>query len=350
LIDQLMKRLTSILIVGIALLVGLIVVEVFSRLVMPISPGARLLTLDGAPFVGLQVDAYRYKPNSVYRQVSAEFDARTTIDSFGNRIPSPIGSPEVVFIGDSFTFGHGLPDEKTFASIYCRSEGLNCANLGRPGLGTTRELDILEYYLTKHKWQPKFVKLFMVAMSGTLMSGNDLYDNYLRERRKVENGPLVSQTIGRPNSPKEERFKNDTTRDILRSIKNITLEYSNLGRFLYFNVGHHIRTIFSPPASEGVLEIALQVTREQIFRFHRLAKKFGFKPKIFIIHPVQDLIRNTAHETVQVLENAVPGQKFVSSADLFADSPSRYYFSYDGHWNETGARIFAEFLSAETGD
>jgi hypothetical protein len=350
LIDQLMKRLTNIFIVGIALLVGLIIVEVTSRFIMPISPGAQLLTLDGTPFVGLQVDAYRYKPNSVYRQVAAEFDARTTIDSLGNRIPSPIGSPEVVLIGDSFTFGHGLPDEKTFASIYCRSEGLNCANLGRPGLGTTRELDILEYYLTKHKWQPKIVKLFMVAMSGTLMSGNDLYDNYLRERRKADNDLPVSQAVNKPSSPEKERFNDDTKRDTLRRIKNIVLEYSNLGRFLYFNIGHHIRTIFSPPASEGVLEIALQVTREQIFRFRRLAKKFSFKPEIFVIHPVQDLIRNSAHETMQVLENAVPGQKFVSSADLFTASPSRYYFSYDGHWNETGARKFAEFLSAKIDD
>ena len=341
---------TNIVVVGIALLVGLIVVEVISRFIMPISPGARLITLDGAPFVGLQVDAYRYKPNSVYRQVSAEFDARTTIDAYGNRISSPTGRPEVVLIGDSFTFGHGLSDEKTFASIYCRSEGLNRANRGRPGLGTTRELDILEYYLTKHKWQPKFVKLFMVAMSGTLMSGNDLYDNYLRERRKSENVPLVSQADRGAKSPEEARIEKDATRDVLRKMKNLVLEYSNLSRFLYFSVGHQIRSIFSPPASKGVLEIALRVTREQIFRFQRLADKHGFKPEIFIIHPVQDLIRNTAKETVQVLENAVPGQKFVSSASLFSASPSRYYFSYDGHWNETGARKFAEFLSGKTNE
>jgi hypothetical protein len=340
-----MKRLTNIAVVGIALIFGLLLVEVASRFVVPISPGSKLLALDGSPFSGLQVDSYRYKPNAIYRQVSAEFDVRTTIDRFGNRVPSPSGSPEIILVGDSFTFGHGLADHKTFASIFCISQKLNCANLGRSGLGTTRELDILEYYLTTHNWRPKTVKLFMVAMSGALMSGNDLYDNYLRERRKSESNADKTEFGRNPIPSAAKKIAIDSSRDLLRKTKNLVLEHSNLGRFFYFTIGHQIRSTFSPPASESVLEIALKVTREQVLRFQELAKIFGFKVEIFIIHPVQDIIRGTARDTMRTLEKTVPGQEFISSAKLFSAAPASYYFSYDGHWNEAGARKFAEFLA-----
>jgi hypothetical protein len=333
-----MHRLTNSLIVVSAIFIGFLLAEVASRYTIPISPGAQLLTSEGDP-----VAHNDYKANTRYRQFSSEFDAVTTIDRYGNRIPTPDENPRIIFIGDSFTFGHGLADSDTFVAIYCSALELSCANLGKPGFGTTEELDRLEYFLTDVGWRPDIVKLVFFGMTGTLMSGNDLYDNYLwasRNAATVSSGAKASYARnGYPASSPQNRV-----RDFMKLIKNLVLEHSNLGRFFYFTLGNQVRSLFSPPASQKTLESGLLVTRNQIQRLTKLSEIYGFGIEIFVIHPVQDLIRRTSDNTIHTLQNSIPGYKFASSAKIFAPNPSQYYFSYDGHFNAKGAKKFAEFL------
>jgi hypothetical protein len=163
---------------GAAALVGLIALELLSRIVFPISPGSRTLTLDGAPNpISLHSTPLRLPPDDVFRMVSEEFDVLVTTTDLGFRGPKPRYQPEMIFLGDSFTFGHGLGDRETFAFLYCEKRALNCANLGRGGTGTHRQLDILSEFLDAEQWQPKEVKLFLMAMTSALMDGNDLIDN-----------------------------------------------------------------------------------------------------------------------------------------------------------------------------
>src|SRR5262245_34275720 len=94
-------------------LFALVLAEGMVRVFFPLYDGRDNLTLDGKPLKEW------FEPNSVYRQVSNEYDARTTITRQGHRVPGTEGNPEVVFLGDSFTYGYGLSDDQTFASIYC---------------------------------------------------------------------------------------------------------------------------------------------------------------------------------------------------------------------------------------
>jgi hypothetical protein len=340
-----MARLTNLGILGASVLIGFLAVEFASRHIMPISPGARLVEMDGTPLTGLQIDYFRYKPNLRYRQVSFEYDVITTIDKYGNRVPSPPENPDVLFVGDSFTFGHGLKDEDTFVSIYCGSLDVSCANLGRPGIGTTKELNILEYYLFNYGWRPKVVKLFMVAMSGSLMSGNDLYDNYLAEQRNAF-VPTAQVIQNKPAKHTSKPAAEDEIRKYLKYFKNGVLEHSNLGRFVYFSLGHYIRTIFSPPVTKEILETGLRVTMTQLDRLEQISRKYSFRTEVFVIHPIQDLIRGTSSETMELLAETAPDTVFVSSAEIYEEKPEQYYLSYDGHWNAKGAMQFANFLVA----
>jgi hypothetical protein len=334
-----MSKMANVLVVVVAVFVGLLLTEVASRYFLPISAGAQLYTPEGIP-----VDRFNYKANTKYRQISSEFDALTTIDSLGNRASGTTVKPHTLFVGDSFTFGHGLADEETFVNIYCKTLNQECANLGRPGIGTTKEMEILENSLSANNWRPSVVKLFFLGMSDTLMSGNDLYDNYLHIVGESHGGPAPLPKGLAPHTSDKMLLARDDLRESLRRAKNLVMKYSNLGRIFYFSFGHYLRASFSPPASAQILEIGLTETRIQLEKFTQLSKKFGFTAEVYVIHPVQDLIRGTTAKTINVLQKAIPKQQFIPTAHVFEDTPRKYYFSYDGHWNATGAQKFADFL------
>lgn len=69
-------------------------------------------------------------PHTVYRQ-TYHFDAD------GARVtpPAPPGADTYLFVGDSFTFGQGLPDDETLASEFARlnDQKVRAVNLGVPG-------------------------------------------------------------------------------------------------------------------------------------------------------------------------------------------------------------------------
>src|SRR5215510_19112 len=167
-----------ILLVG-SLTVAVAASEIVVRIFFPIYGGVDNLSLTGEPAREV------FRPSSVYRQYSNEYDAITTITNKGHRVPGVDGNPDIVFLGDSFTYGFGLADNQTFASIYCTTRHLGCANLGMPGSGTLKQMRRLKQFVNDFHWKPKEVKLFFFGMSGSFSNGNDFVDNYNWGRRQA---------------------------------------------------------------------------------------------------------------------------------------------------------------------
>jgi hypothetical protein len=115
---------------------SLLALEAVSRWVFPINPGSQNLALDGTPFRFDQRGSHLPR-GVVYMQASDEFQARTTTTSAGHRGPAHPAPPEVLFLGDSFTYGQGLSDDETFVAQFCGQLKISCANLGRPSSGYT---------------------------------------------------------------------------------------------------------------------------------------------------------------------------------------------------------------------
>lgn len=155
-----------------SLAVALAMAEGMVRAFYPVVDGRSNVTLDGRPITDW------FPAGTVYRQVSNEYDARTTITGKRHRVPGTDGNPEVVFLGDSFTYGYGLSDDETFASIYCAARRVACANLGMPGSGTSKQVERLRGFLGEYGWKPKDVKLFFCGMSTSFSAGNDFVDNF----------------------------------------------------------------------------------------------------------------------------------------------------------------------------
>jgi len=324
-----------------SLVIGVLGAEFLSRMTMPISPGTRNFTLDGDPLVVDYPGSYRYRPNLTYRQVSSEFDVRVTITSHGNRVPETTINPDTIFLGDSFTFGHGISDEQTFVRIYCLKVEISCTNLGRSGSGTGKEIDILEHYLNTESWRPREVKLFMLVMTHTLSSGNDLLDNLAYEEgwanRQTDN---VTTPDGQPAS---SQFAVNAYK-----IRRWLLIRSNLARLTQFVFGPWLRARFSPRASQDKLKSALERTAVQLQRLDMLGRHHGFRYRIYLLHPMQDILLRTYEETAARLREVAPNpDRVVGTGELFMPDPLPFYYAYDGHLNAAGSAKVAEFLESE---
>jgi len=317
--------------IAISLFVGLALAEVAARVLYPISDGRDNVGLDGKPIKGW------FEPGKVYRQVTNEYDARTTITPEGHRVPGvDHGSPEVIFLGDSFTYGYGLADEQTFASIYCNARHVTCANLGLPGSGTKRQLERLEQFLDKYQWKPREVKFFFFGMSCSFSAGNDFVDNY--DREMFDRLPPGTKA---PRGPRADRGLVER----LIGLQGVLLNHSALMRVAKFQWGPTIKALVVAAPGDERMATALEATKRSLARLDDLSRSRGFAYTIYLIVPVQDIIRGSYGDTLKTLDGVSP-KPAVPTAELYLSSPKSFYYAFDGHLNPAGSSKLAQFLIA----
>lgn len=328
------------------ILVALVFAEIISRIFIPMFPGAKKLGLDGEL---LNIDSVQ--PGAVYRQYSQEYDAITTITQKGYRIPEGGDNPRIIFLGDSFTFGQGLGDEHTFPFLFCRTRQVTCANLGVPGASTISELDRLEEFIARDAWRPQHVLLFVFAMTQFLGAGNDLYDN-IQTAEKFKKLTSTFPSDSHFTTPPYLKMNNDIFSDFLYFIldfRKTLLKHSNFARVLKYYFGPYLKEFVVPAAKDDTLHQGLSLMKEQLSRFQRLGEQFDFTTTIFLIHPVQDILRGSYRDTILKLQSISP-KTIHSTAHLFRPHPEQYFFSLDGHLNEKGSRKIADFLMSDFRD
>lgn len=322
-----------------SLVLAVIAIEFASRLLFPISPGMQALDRENRPIATFGDDT-PFRPNVAFRQVSAEYDVWATTTELGFRAPAPQGAPEIVFVGDSFTFGQGLADDETIPAQFCKRLNVPCANLGRPGTGTHRQLDYLDFYLTRYAWPVRQVKLLFFGSTEILVSGNDLVDN-LAERQaaaRASDAPPVGE--GPQDADASEL-------PLLPAIRTAVLAHSNLVRILYFVFGPQLRSAFSSEPEGSGLELSLEELQAEIRRFARMAEEFGFTPQIYVLSPMQDVVNGRDQRTVETLRSMASDIEVRGTADAIRNLGYDAYYRYDGHLNASGARRVAETLVAD---
>ena len=324
-----------------ATVAALLAAELSSRDVFPVAPAARFLDAGGGA-VEIFDGPWRLRPGLSFRQVASEYDARTTTGAGGYRNPHT-DAPELVFLGDSFTFGQGLTDEETFAALYCFAADLRCANLGHPGTGTRRQVESLARRLNEDRWRPRAVNLFVFAMTSALMAGNDLVDTAeeARDDRSAGAAQEASETDGRAPAAGLAEWIVDRRASILR--------VSNLARITYAAWGPQLRTWFSPAAREEDVAAGLAAMGQELARLDALSAAYGFAYTVYVLHPVQDLMGGTWPETTRAVADVAGGASVIDTAPALLDNPAGYYYQYDGHLNAAGARRIAALLPGGAG-
>ena len=246
-------------------------------------------------------------------------------------MPAPRGQPEIVFLGDSFTFGTGLADEETFAWLYCEAAARSCANLAEPGSGTARQVERLREFLDGRGWRPREVKLFVFAMTASFSAGNDLQDNYL---------------AGRARSAQPSPGAGGGWLERVLALRGWLERRSNLVRLAKYHWGPLLRSALVPALDDARRSEALERTREALGGLAQLGRSYGFALSLYLINPVQDVRRGTHRDTQDAL-SAVSPVALRPTAQVLQHDPARYYFPLDGHLNPRGARAIADLLLAE---
>jgi hypothetical protein len=170
------------LLVGFVLLCGGVMFEVMLRLFAP------------QPYI---YPRYQYSerygqvlyPSTVMvAETPGEWRFTYTTSEYGFRAPTvPVSSrydlPNIVVIGDSYSFGIGVNDGQEYPAILAKLLGgrANVVNLGVPGYGLTQEIRL--YYEFGRVFEPQIVLL--------QFSDNDPDDNLFYQVTEIENGRFV---------------------------------------------------------------------------------------------------------------------------------------------------------------
>lgn len=311
---------------SVSVLLVLLVAEAASRYMVPISPGPTLESLSGEPLKHSYI-----KPGSEYRIITPDYDAPTRITADAYRAPEASGSPDTLFLGDSFTFGQGVKDDEAFPAIYCKAKNLSCANLAVPGSSTLYELDRLESVLKNKGWTPNNVFLFF-------FTGNDFSDN-LAAAEKRDQGLSYEPPELRPEVEKQ-RIQNLS---LLKRSVNLTLYYSNLMRVLYYQVLPEVRQQQDPDAHKASFNKALSVSGEAFRRLDRLSNEYAFNYRIFVLYPEPE-VRQKAYLSLRRSLQAISPSKIISLGELYAKDIEGQYFPSDGHLTVKGNKTLADFL------
>ncbi len=123
------------------------------------------------------------------------------------------------------------------------------------------------------------------------------------------------------------------------------LARSNLVRVAKFLWGPLLRSVLVPELDEGRLSDALAHTEAELKRLAEISEEYDFEYEIYVLHPVQDIIRGTHTETLAAL-TAISPVVIRGTASAFQESPKSFYYPYDGHINSLGSQRIAELLLA----
>lgn len=315
-------------------LAGLGVIELGLRQFFPLPPHGGEYRDASGNAVRIARDANTMEPRLDVRHIASEFSAPIHTGDLGYRKMSKESTtPDMLFLGDLFTFGHGVSDDLVFSEVFCSRRGAACLNLGRSGSNTFDQVRLLRYGIETHRLRPKTVVVTMLAACWLGVAGNDLGDNlafYRSTRRSNLEIPLVRATLSPPLT------------ETMRTLQ---------GWLSGFEITKRLLTVVSSGLKRGVyacseaseVEAAAQATSIALGELGQLAVQHGFRVIVTVIHPFQDL-----DDGFRLSEAAV-GRALPKSFGCIATGAkfrNEHYYPYDGHFNAFGHTNLAAILDA----
>jgi hypothetical protein len=318
-------------------LCGLIAIELVLRQFFPLPAHGGEYRDSHGNAARIARDADTLEPRLDVRHIASEFSAHIRTDDLGYRkMSNESVAPQFLFLGDSFTFGHGVSDDEVFSEVFCGKRGAACLNLGRSGTNTFDQVRLLRHGIDKHQLRPKTVVLTMLAACWLGVAGNDLGDNltFYRSMKRSSSDRDVVLLARASLGP--------SLTDTLRTLQSWLSGFEITKRVMIAASSGLKRSVYACSAP-GELDAAASATSAALGELAQLAERHGFQVKVAIIHPFQDLgggFRASEAAVSRALPKAfgcVPtGSKFLN----------QHYFPYDGHLNASGHANLANLLDA----
>jgi hypothetical protein len=311
-------------------LIGLATIEVILELLAPLpAPGGFYVDRDGHPARVAQ-DELSLRPNLDLFHKGAEFTAKIRTNGLGNRIiDNESRQVDFLWLGDSFTFGHGVSDEQTFPFIVCTRNHFVCANLGHSGAETFQEVNILSRAITKEKYQTKNVVVVMLTACWLDQAGNDLGDNLKYYRDHVVTSRQPDEDISRGG--------------LLKRLQGAIGKYEIVKRSMLIFSAWIKRGTYKCSASDQIGQ-ALDATKNALEKLERLARESAFNVTVVEIHPYQEL-DGAFRKTEALVSGIIPKSiKHIPTGQFFTVND---YYHYDGHFNALGHARLATVIEQQ---
>ena len=249
------------------------------------------------------------------------------------------GSPLLVVLGDSFTWGWGVNNGRVFTDVMQNQlPEFNVANLGVNGYGTVQEFLLLKNCL-KNGLRPRHVVV--------MVFNNDFYDNIDASGGRpwlavqgtnitLQNYPVRKRVI----SP----FKRFTRQSYLASAIAYFADFWKERR----RIEQLERSVFQEGAMTAAPERAMDYVLGQ---FRQLCQQegmgllVGYVPaagdiKLDAPSPARSVLTELCQKHGVPLLDLTPGFRKAGT-----DALARYYFPHDEHWNEQGHALAGTLLA-----
>jgi hypothetical protein len=301
------------------------------------------------------VTGWKLKPDFNITEKNSEFEAYYQINSDGFRNNLKFnGDEKILFIGDSFTFGHGVGEEERYSSIIGKYGNYNIRNLGTPGYGTDQELLILKEEIDLFGPDIVIVGYLVENIArnieryprlGNINTGLD----YERPLFIVENNKLVLS-----NTPTIKPEELDDIIEIKTDAKEKIKEYCFSCVFFYrgfrsFSPKESVYDSYQNYYLEGSYDWKL--TKLIFEEIKREVKNRGGR-LIIVVIPLQEDVKSYDNTEFEYQKRFLELENFeiIDLTKAFSEEEEEMYYQYDSHWNKEGhlfgANLILDYLKS----
>ncbi|MEC8194319.1 MAG: GDSL-type esterase/lipase family protein [Myxococcota bacterium] len=261
------------------------------------------------------------------------------------------GERRILAIGDSFTLGMQVPDDRTFPALLDEAlgESVRVMNAGVPGYGTDQATGLMRRLVPQTNAD---------AVLLTVYSGNDLRDNARWEKQ-----PGLPTTPPPVRAPPPQRSRFIKRLGSASRVVAYALLYSDLSRMDEDFRIEEFRDEVAPFALPGALGPLLPPTQSALRRFHDACRQLAVRcgvalvPPAYVVHTARrdatfeafglqyspDQIDQPARALLNAVPSAIPSIDLTPA--LQAAEDQRPYLLFDPHFSAAGHRIAAEELA-----
>lgn len=273
---------------------------------------------------------YTLRPGFHGREIApgGEFDVPAVIDTRGLRDHPHQAppSPAVLAVGDSMTFGEGVPVDRSFSAVLERETGVRIHNGGVPGFSSPQMIARLRQLVPALRPAAVIMTLSPLWDRQRCAAPFVYQDGYIVARGYADRLVLLDGNL----------YLKDTRLPILGPATAYAKRYSAVMRLALPALAGGARALLHRSGKEEPTVLAdLEPTAENLAEAHRFAQSFGAR---FLAVLIDDRGSAFRHDRL-LLENrlrqkAVP---YVAADELLTGADwKRLRFPRDGHWNAAG--------------
>ena len=287
------------------------------------------------------LSGYTLRPGFQGQEIaqSKEFDVPVAIDGQGLRVQPHTAPPQprILVIGDSMTFGEGVPADSTYSAVLERTLGVHVDNAGVPGYSSTQMVGRLRHYLPLLHPRVVVMTLSPTWDLGRCASPFVYKGGYIVGRGYVDRLLLLDGNL----------YLRETKLPVLGTATAYAERYSNLARVALPSLaGAARKAILHRPQPGASTAADLEPTARNLQEARRLASQAG---AAFLAVMIDDRGPGFLHDR-ELLQARLQqlGVPWVAADDLIPRARwPKLRYPIDTHWNAAGHQAVGQALAPQ---